>query len=158
MFHSLRFTVMALCVAVAALSAVPLSAQASAATAVTSPKYQTECAACHIAYPPGMLPAASWHRLTGNLNKHFGVDASLDAASTAEIADWLQAHAGSYKRVSEEPPQDRISKSKWFVRQHDEVSASVWKRKAIGSPSNCSACHADAGKGHFNEHDVRIPK
>lgn len=157
MFYSLRSTLTALCVAVAALSALPLSARASTAAAVTSPKYQTECAACHIAYPPGMLPAASWQRLTGSLNKHFGVDASLDATSTTEIADWLQAHAGSYKRVSEEPPQDRISKSKWFVRKHDEVSASVWKRKAVGSPSNCSACHADAGKGRFNEHDVRIP-
>jgi cytochrome c len=144
------------CLAVAALATLPLDTLAS--TALTSPKYQTECAACHIAYPPGMLPAASWHRLVGGLNKHFGVDASLDAASTTEIEDWLKAHAGSYKRANEEPPQDRISKSKWFVRQHDEVSSAVWKRKAVGSPSNCSACHANAGKGHFNEDDVRIPK
>jgi cytochrome c553 len=145
-----------LCVAVAALATLPLDTLAS--TALTSPKYQTECAACHIAYPPGMLPAASWRRLVGGLNKHFGVDASLDAASTAEIEDWLKGHAGSFKHVNEEPPQDRISKSKWFVRQHDEVPAAVWKRKAVGGPSNCSACHANAGKGHFNEDDVRIPK
>jgi hypothetical protein len=27
------------------------------------PKYRQECAACHIAYPPGMLPADSWRRI-----------------------------------------------------------------------------------------------
>ncbi len=156
MFHSLRFT--PLCMALVAVSALHWSTQAWAVTAHASPKYQAECAACHIAYPPGMLPAASWRRLTAGLDKHFGVDASLDAASTAEIADWLQSHAGRDKRVSQEPSQDRISKSRWFVRQHDEVGASVWKRKAIGSPSNCGACHAGAAKGLFNEDDVRIPK
>jgi hypothetical protein len=30
-----------------------------------------------------MLPAASWQRLMGNLPRHFGTDASLDAATTA---------------------------------------------------------------------------
>jgi nitrate/TMAO reductase-like tetraheme cytochrome c subunit len=121
-------------------------------------KHQQECSSCHVAYPPGLLPAASWARLMGNLNKHFGTDASLDAASTTEISSWLAAHAGKDGRVAQEPPQDRISKSNWFVRQHDEVSAATWKRASIGSPANCSACHAEAAKGNFNEHQVHIPK
>ena len=121
-------------------------------------KHQQECSSCHLAYPPGLLPAASWGRIMGGLNKHFGTDASLDAASTAEIAGWLQAHAGTDKRGREEPPQDRISKSHWFVRQHDEVSAATFKRASIGSAANCSACHAAAAKGNFNEHEVHIPK
>ena len=73
------------------------------------PKYQQECVACHVAYPPGMLPAGSWKRIMGSLDKHFGTDASLDEASVREISGWLQTHAGTYKRVSEEPPQDRIT-------------------------------------------------
>jgi hypothetical protein len=101
------------------------------------PKHQQECSSCHVAYPPGLLPAASWGRLMGNLNKHFGTDASLDDASTREIAAWLNAHAGSGRRGGEEPPQDRISKANWFVRQHDEVSASTYKRVSIGSAANC---------------------
>jgi hypothetical protein len=44
------------------------------------------------------------------------------------------------------------------VRQHDEVSASTFKRASIGSAANCSACHAGAAKGDFNEHAVHIPK
>lgn len=136
------------------ITLLPLQAGAAPVPA----KYQEECSACHVAYPAGMLPAASWNRLVGGLGKHFGVDASLDAASTAEIANWLKSQAGTFRRVSEEPPQDRISQSKWFVRQHHEVAASTWKRSAIGSPSNCAACHPKADKGNFDEDHVRIPK
>jgi hypothetical protein len=120
--------------------------------------HQQECGACHVAYPPGLLPAASWAHLMSGLKQHFGADASLDADSATAISSWLQAHAGTGRRVAQEPAQDRISKSSWFVRQHDEVSASTWKRASIGSPSNCAACHAEAAKGNFNEHQVRIPQ
>ena len=121
-------------------------------------KYQQECASCHLAYPPGMLPAASWRRLIDNLPRHFGTDASLDAASVRELAAWLAANAGTYRRVRETPPDDRITSSAWFTRKHDEVPAAVWKRPAIKSAANCSACHAQADQGDFNEHTVRIPR
>jgi mono/diheme cytochrome c family protein len=124
------------------------------------PKYQQECAACHIAYPPGMLPAASWQHLMGSLQKHYGTDASLDEGSLREIGGWLQTHAGSYKRVSEAPPQDRITKSAWFLRKHNtrEVPPEVWQRPAVGSASNCAACHTQAADGRFNERDIKIPR
>lgn len=122
------------------------------------PKYQQECAACHLAYPPGMLPAASWRRLMNTLPKHFGTDASLDPATVKQLADWLTANAGSHRRVREEPEQDRITRSAWFLRQHDEVPAATWRRPAIKSPANCMACHAGADRGDFDEDRVRIPK
>jgi len=135
------------------------TANASQGYAVSpNARHQQECSSCHVAYPPGLLPAASWQRIMGNLHKHFGTDASLDEATAREISGWLQAHAGTGRRGGEEPAQDRISKAQWFVRQHDEVSAGVWKRASVGSPSNCSACHAEAAKGNFNEHQVHIPK
>ena len=43
--------------------------------------YTQECAACHTAYPPGLLPAASWNRVVTGLDKHCGTDAALDAAT-----------------------------------------------------------------------------
>ncbi len=124
------------------------------------PKYQQECAACPIAYPAGMLPAASWQRLMASLDKHYGTDASLDDASRREIDGWLKANAGSYKRVSEVPVQDRITKSAWFLRKHrdGEVPAGIWQRAAVGSPANCAACHPNAALGNFNEHEIRFPK
>jgi mono/diheme cytochrome c family protein len=125
-----------------------------------TPKYEQECAACHMAFPPGMLPAGSWQHLMGSLNKHYGTDASLDDATLRELSAWLKANAGTYKRVSEEPPQDRITKSAWFLRKHreGEVPADVWKRASVGSPSNCVACHTNAAKGSFSEREIRIPK
>ncbi|HJV87930.1 MAG TPA: diheme cytochrome c [Noviherbaspirillum sp.] len=123
-----------------------------------SPQYKQECGSCHVPYPPGLLPAASWQRLMQNLPQHFGTDASLDPAATKQIAAWLDANAGTGKRAREEPPQDRITKSAWFVRKHDEVPAADWKRPAIKSAANCAACHPQADQGAFNEHDVRIPR
>jgi hypothetical protein len=122
------------------------------------PLYKTECAACHIAYPAGLLPAQSWQQLMAHLPKHFGVDASLDAATAKQIGTWLQANAGTGRRFSEAPPEHRISKSAWFVGQHEEVGAGVFKRPSVGGPANCGACHGHAAEGDFNEHDVRIPK
>lgn len=121
--------------------------------------YKQECASCHLAYPPGMLPAASWQRIMQNLPRHFGTDASLDAATGKQISSWLLANAGTHRRVqASAPPEDRISKSAWFIRQHDEVSASTWKRPSVKSPANCAACHTQAEQGDFNEHAVRIPR
>lgn len=124
------------------------------------PKYKQECSSCHVAFPAGLLPAASWQRVMGGLSKHFGTDASLDDASQREIAAWLQANAGSGRRGGEEPPQDRITKSAWFQRQHrdGEVPANVWKRASVGSPANCAACHPRADQSNYSEHEVRIPK
>jgi nitrate/TMAO reductase-like tetraheme cytochrome c subunit len=104
-----------------------------------------------------MLPAESWRRLVNNLPRHYGTDASLDAATVSELATWLDANAGTYKRVHEPPPQDRVTRSAWFIRKHDELPATVWKRPAVKSAANCIACHTRADQGDFNERAVRIP-
>ena len=122
------------------------------------PAYRQECAGCHMAYPPGMLPASSWSRMMTRLDQHYGTDASLDAAMVRQIGTWLEAHAGTYKRVREAPPQDRITQSSWFERKHREVEPAVWKRAAVGSPANCMACHTRADQGDFDDDRVRIPK
>jgi hypothetical protein len=128
------------------------------------PGYQAECGACHLAFPPGLLPAASWQRLMQNLPRHFGTDASLDPAQTAELQRWLATNAagsGSGQRkhaATTPPPDDRITRSAWFVREHDEVAAAVWKQPSVKSAANCAACHGGANQGNFNEHDIRIPR
>lgn len=98
-----------------------------AARAPLLPKYRAECAACHIAYPPGMLPAASWQHLMANLPRHYGTDASLDPGTVSELANWLAAGAATSGRRSEPPPDDRITRSAWFVRKHHEVAPATWK-------------------------------
>ena len=115
--------------------------------------YTQECGSCHLAFPPNLLPKASWQRVMNGLDKHYGSDASLDAATQKQIDTWLQTYGGQGKRAREEPPLDRITRSAWFERKHREVSAATFKRAA-----NCTACHRDAAQGDFEEDRVRIPK
>jgi hypothetical protein len=122
------------------------------------PKYQQECGACHTAFPPGMLPASSWQSVMRNLPQHYGTDASLDPATAKELSAWLAANAGTYKRVSEAPPDNRITRSAWFTRKHREVAATSWKLPAVKSATNCAACHPQADQGDFNERNIRIPR
>ncbi len=151
----------ALCAVLAILAAGPAFADGGKhgmRAPLLPPQYRQECGACHVAYPPALLPGASWQRLMANLQRHFGTDASTDAAAVEELSTWLAANAGGYKRVREPPPEDRITRSAWFVRKHDEIAAATWKSPAVKSAANCNACHARADQGEFNEHDVRIPR
>ncbi len=145
----------AACLLAAATAQADLPPQALSAT------YKAECAACHVAYPPALLPAASWRRVMAGLERHHGVDASLDAATSQAIAAWLDARAGTYRKVRREPvppAEDRITRSLWFQREHDDVPASTWRRADVRSPANCIACHRQADEGLYDEHDIRIPR
>ena len=122
------------------------------------PAYQQECASCHLAYPPALLPAKSWDRIMNNLENHFGTDASLDEATVIEISTWLQANAGGHKAARREPAEDRITNSRWFKHEHDDIRDEVWLRPSIKSPANCAACHTSAEQGEFDDNYVRIPR
>lgn len=122
------------------------------------PEYVQECGACHLAYPPRLLPAASWQRQMQRLQSHYGSDASLDAVLTQKLSVWLQAEAGTGKRAREQPPEDRITRAAWFVREHDVVPATTWKLPAVKSAAQCSACHTRADQGDFSERHIRLPR
>lgn len=121
------------------------------------PAYQQECASCHVAYPPGMLPARSWQRLMSGLDRHYGTDASIDAATVTQLSTWLQAHAADGQRAAQEPPQDRITRAAWFERKHREIEPAVWQLPSVKSAANCAACHVGAEQGRFDDDDLRMP-
>ncbi|MDE2369551.1 MAG: diheme cytochrome c [Burkholderiales bacterium] len=145
----------ALCVGAAQAARADGDAPSGRAPPPPLPRYAQECGACHLPYPPALLPAASWRRLMSRLPHHFGTDASLDAATAGELLAWLLRHAGS---GAAEPPEDRITRAAWFVREHREIAAAVWQRPAVKSPSQCGACHTAADRGAFDEHRIRIPR
>jgi len=122
-----------------------------------SPSVKAECGSCHIAYPPQLLPARSWRALMAGLDKHFGTDASVDPQTAAAITAFLEQNAGR-EHLSSAQPVLRISETRWFVHEHDEVSGTVWKSPKVKGPSNCAACHSNAEQGDFSEHSVHIPK
>jgi nitrate/TMAO reductase-like tetraheme cytochrome c subunit len=91
-----------------------------------------------------------------NLPRHFGVDASVDAATQKELSTWLRANGSN--RVAARPPEDRITRTDWFRREHREVASANWQSAAVKSPANCAACHVTADQGEFNERNVRLPR
>lgn len=137
--------------------------------AATNATWAKECAACHMLYPPALLPARSWQKMMGGLTDHFGEDASLDATATSEIAGFLSMYAadagwgGRGERVARSiAARDtplRVTQTRWFTGNHHEISPAVYKRPAIKGAYNCVACHgAGAEQGVFDEEAVRIPK
>jgi hypothetical protein len=130
--------------------------------------YRSECAACHLAYPPALLPAGAWARVMGGLSSHYGDDASLEPAAVTELLAYLTANAAdSSPRLraqafaavpiaNDRPP--RITETVYFKREHHEIPA----RLVSGNPqvkgfSACQACHREAEQGRFDEDGVRIP-
>ena len=144
--------------ALALIATAPAMAERGMARVQYPAQYVQECGSCHVPYPQGLLPRESWQRIMTGLVHHFGADASLEPAQARAIADWLQANAGRSRRNEGQPPEDRITRSAWFVREHREVRPDSWKRAAVRSASNCSACHPRAAEGAFDEHDIRIPR
>src|SRR5581483_2880909 len=123
---------------------------------VDNTTYRSKCGSCHIAYPPQLLPADAWQRLMSQLDKHFGSEASIDTKTAREIETYLEANAA--RRVAGGKPTLRISETRWFLREHNEVPARVWKSPAVKSASNCAACHTKAEQGDFSERTLRVPK
>lgn len=119
--------------------------------------YEAECASCHMAYPPGLLSEKSWQNIMSDLGKHFGADASVDAKDQTEITNWLKKNAATKQKYNVLAPENRITKTPWFIREHDEIGADVWKRPSIKSPTNCGACHASAAEGIFSEKNLKVP-
>ena len=143
------------------LASMVLAHQAMAGGKLATPpneRWKAECGSCHIAYPPQLLPAQAWQRIMSGLDRHFGTDASLDAAAAAEIGLYLERYSGSERRAQTAPGSLRITETAWFRREHDEVPLASWKHPAVKSAANCAACHTSAEQGDFRERNIRIPR
>lgn len=122
-----------------------------------------ECGACHLAFPPQMLPARSWGRIMGSLADHFGEDASLAEATRADIAAYLRANAADspgavggqrfMRRLDPAQTPLRITETPWWQRDHDEIRPARFESAKVKSRANCAACHRTADKGEFLEED-----
>ena len=129
------------------------------------PEYSKECGACHMAYHPSFLPAASWHGLMADLEHHFGEDASLPPTTATALSTWLESNsaetwdtevANRLRKVSESDP-GRMTATPWWKRRHRELPDVLFTQKSIRARSNCTACHQDAAVGLFAPQKIHIP-
>lgn len=135
---------------------------------VVNPQYQSECSSCHMAYPPGLLPARSWQKLMDTLPKHFGDDASVPAATRQALSAYLTQNAADssgnrrsqkiLRSLAADETPLRISETPYMQRKHREIPARYIKgNEQVRSLANCAACHRAAERGDFSERGVQIP-
>ena len=134
---------------------------------VNNPTYAENCGSCHFAYQPGLLPSGSWRKIVAGLEDHFGEAIALDNESKQTIVLYLVSNAAessSAKRsvkimncLGDRTPI-RITEIPYILREHHEIPSRVFERKAVGSMSNCPACHRSAEKGIYDDDDVAIPQ
>lgn len=139
-------------------AALPARADRLPLPADTPPAYRSECASCHLAFPPSLLSAPDWQGVMSGLARHFGTDASLDPATGRQISDFLQRHAGSAARLGSAGEPPRLTRTARFTRMHREVPAALWRDPRVKSAANCEACHRGAAAGTFSEHDLALPE
>ena len=137
---------------------------------VSNATWAEECGACHLAYPPGTLPSASWNRLltADALAHHFGENAELDDDTLKIVRDYAVANAAetSYSKRARkiahatstgEAPL-RITEIPYIRRMHHEIPAKmITGNDKVKSLSQCNACHTQADQGVFDDDTVRIP-
>ena len=149
-----------LIVAAVALVAPPAFAD-GARFAASDPSWRAECGSCHAAFPPALMSAPAWRRVMGALDRHYGTDASLDAAATARIAAFLERHAGTAPRATPASGDARLPRlvdGAWFAREHRKVSSATLARPDVRGLANCGACHADADRNDYSERGLRVPR
>jgi hypothetical protein len=128
--------------------------------------YQKECGGCHMPYPAGLLPPHSWEKIMTSLEDHFGENAEIEKDDWRTVTNYLLNNAAGRidYRISNKMlknirgvPQ-RITELPYFIHEHREIpKRMVAGNTKVRSFSHCDACHSQAEKGNFNEHQVLIP-
>ncbi len=130
------------------------------------PIYLRECGSCHTAYHPSLLPASTWAVMLDGLAHHFGEDAALDPAAAQSIRAYLAANgaenydtkAAHLFRAADPADPLRITATPFWRRVHRSLPEQVFSANAVGSRSECGACHRDAAAGLFNPLSIAIPE
>mgnify|MGYP000311813154 CR=1 FL=1 len=137
----------------------------SAAVAPTDPAYKKACDDCHMAYPPGLLPAESWRRLMANLDDHFGENAFLMPGTKEKVRRYLTANAAGtadteaarhFRHVDPAAPL-AVTETPYWRRRHAGIAKARFKAAPVKAKSNCKACHRDATSGWFRDAAIDPP-
>ena len=102
----------------------------------------------------------------GGLDSHFGENAGLDAALTAQLSAYLADNAAEKWDTW---PANRLRAASEQIPCASPIPAAgnactaAWpmtcsKSKAVGGKLNCSKCHRDAETGRFAPRAIAIPE
>lgn len=127
--------------------------------------YKKTCGECHMAFPPEFLPSTSWEKLMGSLEKHFEGSVEMDNKTKEIILPYLKGKGAEFSKakISQKIMQSlegqtplRITEVPYIIKKHRKYTED-FKRKPIGSFSNCGACHMLADEWNFGRR-IMIPR
>lgn len=117
--------------------------------------YVAECGSCHVAFPPQLLTAPDWQAMMNALDKHYGVDAGLEAKPRAAIADFLQRNASRRDKHATPGQPPRLTQTAWFRKEHGNLPAKA--TRTLPAAAQCESCHTAAERGDYNESGLKLP-
>ena len=100
----------------------------------------------------------------GNLENHFGDDASIPEESNQNILAFLLENSAetsttkaSWKFLSSIGDKDIIAltKTKFWEKKHRDIPKELFEHKEIKSKANCKACHSDVEKGLIENENIK---
>lgn len=108
-----------------------------------------ECGACHMPYPPALMPARSWEKILGSLDSHFGENAALPEPTRLKILAYMTGNAGDapkgnawfMARLRKTDTPARITEMPFWRAIHGGFSPRSFKRAGVKRPGNCLGCH-----------------
>ena len=115
-------------------------------------KYQTglklylqNCATCHVALPPEVMPSETWRTLLLEPEQHYGRQIErIERPFITIVWNYLLAFSRSLNK--NEPKPFRVSESRYFKILHPQV-----KLPQPLNASGCIACHPGAAKYDYRK-------
>lgn len=104
--------------------------------------YLENCATCHIALPPAVLPVQTWQRLLQD-PQHYGAQLPL-LTDPGRLLVWNYIQTFSRSQAKEEDIPYRVKDSRYFKALHPKV-----KLPRPLEISSCVTCHPSAAQYNF---------
>lgn len=106
--------------------------------------YIENCATCHIALPPAVLPTETWRRLLQD-TQHYGVELTR-LAEPHRLIIWNYLRTFSRAQRKEEEVPYRVAQSRFFKALHPRVKFSI-----PVDVKSCVTCHPSATEYDFRK-------
>lgn len=100
----------------------------------------------------------------GDLENHFGDDASLDEKTNQDILTFLLKNSAetstmqaSWNFLNSIGDKDIIAltKTSYWERKHKKIPKEVFKNEKVKNVANCKACHSDIEKGLIENENIK---
>jgi len=104
--------------------------------------YLENCASCHIALPPAVMPTQTWQKLLQD-SQHYGAQLPL-LVDPPRLLVWNYLRAFSRPQSTDEDTPYRVKDSRYFKALHPKV-----KLPRPLEISSCVTCHPSAAQYNF---------